>query len=393
MLWLNFLHLYQPANNLGYTVKEATDESYLRILSILEKNPGLKFTFNITGCLFLRWAELGYGEIPKRIAALHKKNQLEITGTAAYHPILPLIPEKEAARQIKENELILKKYLTFPWKKRGFFLPEMAYSPAVAKLIKKLGYSWLILDEIAFNGRLGEADISRIYRDEYSGLNIALRSRELSNSYVPETIAKLIDKKTESSRAELPVVITATDGELYGLRHKDKKNILENLSRRGGFYTRLLSDYIARAGKFTPLKPKPHSWQTSETEYQKNEPFNLWRKKTNTLQRKLWQLADLSYGAVEERPRDKNYCYARWHLVRGLASCTFWWASAKDFRLFGPISWGPDEIERGATDLMRALRSLDDESARNTKLEGEKLLNAISRIIWQKHWAYYWKKT
>ena len=80
--------------------------------------------------------------------------------------------------------------------------------------------------------------------------------------------------------------------------------------------------------------------------------------------------------------------------MRGLQSCTFWWSSARDFsRQFGPLSWGPDEIERGTNDLIRAVRSLSSESTRDAKLQAEKLYSAIIKMVWQKHWAYYWKKT
>jgi len=107
---------------------------------------------------------------------------------------------------------------------------------------------------------------------------------------------------------------------------------------------------------------------------------------------KLWQLANLVYKTVEDYKKDDNYGWARWHFVRGLASCTFWWASAKDFRLFGPISWSPDEIERGSNELIRAIRALDDVTTRRTKIKAERLYIKIKQMVWDRHWKYYWKK-
>ena len=107
---------------------------------------------------------------------------------------------------------------------------------------------------------------------------------------------------------------------------------------------------------------------------------------------KLWELANTSYDLIEKHKNDQNYVWAYWHLVRGLASCTFWWASAKDFRLFGPISWSPDEIERGSNELIRAIRALDSEDTRKDKIEAEKLYISIKHKVWNKHWSYYWKK-
>ena len=66
MLWINFLHIYQPVNTDAYIIREATDRSYLRLIRALEEHSDLHFTFNISGCLFLRWKELGYHDIPGR---------------------------------------------------------------------------------------------------------------------------------------------------------------------------------------------------------------------------------------------------------------------------------------------------------------------------------------
>ena len=103
------MHLYQPANASVHTIKEATKLSYWRLVRALEENPKIKFTLNITGCLLLRWDELGFSDLIKRINNLIKKGQIELTGSAAYHPILPLIPSEEIKRQIEENEFILKR--------------------------------------------------------------------------------------------------------------------------------------------------------------------------------------------------------------------------------------------------------------------------------------------
>ena len=399
MQWTNFLHIYQPANSDGHVIKEATEMSYMRLVRALEEHPQIKFTMNITGCLFLRWEEMGYQDLIKRIARLIKKGQIDLTGTAAYHPIIPLIPEKEAISQIKENEVILKKHLGATFKPRGFFFPEMAYSPESAKIVKSLGYEWMILDEIANNGKIGKTDFDRIYRDENSGLLIVLRSRKYSNSYVPVTVLKLLDKNIEQEKKGLKPteenIVTATDGELYGLRYIDHTGEFEKLLKRKDIKTATVSEFIdARKENITDIKPSAHSWESSEAELEKNDPFNLWQEKNNTVQKKLWQLANLAIETIEENKTDNNYHWARWHLVRGLASCTFWWASARDFqKMFGPISWNPDQIERGTNELVRAIRALEDVETREAKVKAEKLFIAIKKMIWERHWVYYWKKT
>ncbi len=389
MLWINFLHIYQPANADAHIIKEATEKSYLRIIRALEEHPTVKFTMNINGCLILRWDELGYQDLIRRLARLVKLGKIELTGTAAYHPIIPLVPEKETKAQIREHEEILRRYIGVDYKPRGFFFPEMAYSPQTARIIKKLGYEWIILDEIAIAGKEKGNDCTRVYTDSASKMAVVARCRDLSNSYVPEAVTKMLaDPKSPET------VITATDGELYGLRHNDPKAVFEKLLTEKNLQTKTISEFADARTERIAINPPAHSWVTSERELKKGEPFNLWQEKTNTVQKKLWQLAQLAYNTIEDNRSDVNYHWARWHFVRGLASCTFWWASARDFqKMFGPISWNPDQIERGSNELIRSIRALDNELTRETKVKAEKLYLAVKKMVWERHWVYYWKKT
>lgn len=386
MLWINFLHLYQPVNTDGHVIKEATEMSYLRLVRALEEHPQIKFTFNITGCLFLRWEELGYHDLIKRLNKLVTAGRLELTGSAAYHPLLPLMPREEIIKQIKENEEILQKHFDKNFKPKGFFLPEMAYSPEVAKIIKELGYQWLMLDEISFNGRFDQVDFNKTYQDTNSDLIIVFRSRKNSKCYVPELIQKKLAEKKDT------LIITATDGELYGLRHIDHTAIFEKILKEKGPETKTISEFITDRKEPTPFSAISSTWESLENELKNNLPYALWFDKKNKIQTKLWQFANSVYQIAENNKEDKNYNWARWHLVRGFASCTFWWASAKDFRLFGPISWSPDEIERGLNEFIRAVRALDNTTTKKIKIKSEKFYIDLKKMVWTKHWNYYWKK-
>lgn len=388
MLWINFLHLYQPANSEAKNIKEATEASYSRLLRALEEHPEIKFTLNISACLISYWDYLGYSDLIKRFKKLLDKNQIELTGSAAYHPLLPLIPEKEAIKQIKEQEEILKKYFGKSVKLAGFFLPEMACSPAVARLIKKMGYLWLILDEISAAGKLNKIDTEKIYKDKISGLKIIFRSRSLSNGFAPDILLDLINKKMENNKA----FVSATDAELYGLRHIDHTAEFEKLLKQRGIKTLTISEFIRNTNAAEEIILRPSNWESTEKEIKNDEPYALWSGKKNKIQKKLWQLALLACAAVEKNNKDKNIYWARWHLSRGLSSCAFWWASGRDFRrVFGPLAWGPDEIERGANELIRSIRSLENTKTRAEKIKGEKLLLKIRMLIWPEHWTKHWK--
>lgn len=385
------MHLYQPANTDAYTIKEATQTSYLRLIRALEENPKIKFTWNISGCLLMRWEDTGFTDAAGRIKRLVRRGRLELTGTAMYHAFLPLVPIPEAERQILENERILRKYFGTDFKPRGFYLPEMAYNPEVARLVAKLGYEWLILDEIAVNGSVENTEFDKVYKDDNSGLKVVVRSRLLSNTYVPETIRDIIRGRYDY---EQDVAITATDAELYGLRHIDHTAIFEKLLKYKDLRTATVSEFIDSKKRFEHLRIPTHSWAASVEEFKKGEVFSFWKEEGNKVHAKLWELAYLAYDLVEAKYlKDKHHQFSRWHLVRGLASCTFWWASARDFKLFGPLCWSPDEVERGVNELIRSIRAIDAEESRGEKIEAEKLYIEIKKMIWLNHWNYYWKKT
>ncbi len=391
MLWINFLHFYQPVHTDAHFIKEATEKSYKRIISALEANPDIKFTLNINACLFLRWEELGYSDLIKRIAVLLEKKQIELTGNAAYHPLLPLIPREEVEKQIEESEKIFKKHFGSNYKPRGFFMSEMAYGKEAAKIVKSFGYEWTILDEISYNGKLKQVDFRKCYIDKASKLKLVFRSRKLSSGYVPKAVSKLLDK----ANGEI-IAITATDAELYGLRYNDIHDELGKLFKNEHLETKLISDYldsvlIDKQGKEIDLVSS--NWESTERELKDRRAYPLWKDNKKEIHKKLWQLANHAYTTVNKHQDDSNYYWARWHLVRGLSSCTFWWASGKDFRyIFGPYAWNPDEIERGTNELIRSIRALNNELTITDKIKAERLFVEIKKIVWEKHWTYYWKK-
>lgn len=384
MKWINFFHIYQLANADSYVIEEATEESYKGIVKAMEDNPKAKITINITGCLILRWRQLGYGGLIDRIRTLVNRGQVELVGSASYHPLLPLIPKKEAKAQIEEDIRILKDNFGKNIELKGFFFPEMAYGKEVARMVKNLGFEWIILDEISLNGNLGQTKPRKDYMDRSSGLKVVFRSRKYSSCYFPDFIR---DNPNEKGP-----FITATDGELYGLRHKDPEGFFEKTLKRRDIEMKTISEFISERGKKENIAPIASSWESSEEELKNGDSYHLWRQKGNDIQDKIWKLAELAYETGEKFKDDKNFNWARWHLVRGLASCTFWWASEKDFtHVFGPYAWNPDQVERGMNELVRSVRSFDDIGTRKAKMDAEKLYLEIKHMVWEKHWTYYWK--
>ncbi len=385
MLWINFLHFYQPANS---EIQNATQKSYERIIRAIEENLSVKFTVNITGCLLTRLDEdLKRIDLVRRIKRLVLKGKLELVGSAAYHALLPLVDLRIVREQIEENEQILKKYFGENFKLKGFFFPEMAYCPRVASLIKELGYEWIILDEISCFGELDRINFDQNYIDKESGLKVVFRNRKISQQYAPEALLK--DHKIDCP------VISATDAELYGLHHVDHSANFEKLLAKLGqlkIDTITISQFIEQRDKLEHRKIKllKSSWESQVGEIQNNKSYLLWYDKKNKIQKLLWEFAEYAQEIYFANQSDYNIWWSRWHLMRGLASCTFWWASKRDMgHVFGPIAWNPDQIELGANELVRAIRDLESSTDLNTKLKAENMYLEIIKTLWKEHWAQY----
>ena len=353
----------------------------LGLLALL-KNPHIKFTINISGSLLEKLEELGQTKLINDIKILIDQQQIELVGTATHHPLLPLLPEAEIINQIKLQENLIKKYFG-DIKLQGFFMPEMAYSKESANIIKNLGYDWIILDEISTQTEL---DNSQFYQDENNGLKVIFRHRQHSQTYVPKLINNLLEQNQDQT------IITATDAELYGLRHNDLSRNLEKVLQSKNLNTATISEFLNQGKDFKKINIIPSNWETTKEELNNNLPYALWHNPANKIQSKIIELAKLATEAIYAHQDDPQYEWAQKHLRQGLSSCTLWWASGETLPLWEFVAWNPDQIELGLNELIRSIRTLDNKSTRGIKIKAEKLYNEIKQLVWERHWTEFWKQ-
>ncbi len=345
------LHIYQPPGQDPRIIRKVHRESYDKIVRILEHNNSAKITLNIPGSLTKQLIALGQRSFIRRIAALAKAGQIEFTGSAMYHPILPLLPKREVVRQVHENERMNRKAFGKTFVPKGFFLPELAYSHGAAKIIQLLGYQWLILDEIAFAGKLPDHGIqfNAPYRIAGTKLKVFFRNRKMSDLFFAKEIKTKNDffRAIEPSQTSQNIVTIACDGELFGHHHPRLDRVLAELFSDERLQPILYSS-LQRTHR-APIRPKESSWSAKPSELRHGTPFALWKDPANPIHTVLWKI---TFSCLQAFQRAKRVtAAARAELDRALHSDQYWWASAMPW-------FHVDMIEQGMDMFLRSLRLL-----------------------------------
>ena len=232
--WVNFFHIYQPPWQQRGVIEQIAIESYEYLITLFEKYPEFKASINITGSLLEQLNDIR-PDLLARLQKIARKGQIELTGSSKYHALLPLLPDLEIKRQIELNQEVLGQYFDLD-KIKGFYLPEMSFSLSAAKIIKKLGFEWLILDEIHYKEKI---DNQILYKIKKLGLKVVFRNRKFSKSYPAEIIFNKFKKKFESE-----TIITGTDGEIYGHFHEDWQGHLEKILQKKYLQVMSISKYL-----------------------------------------------------------------------------------------------------------------------------------------------------
>src|SRR3989338_2985162 len=164
MYWANFLHIYQPFGQQADILESVVAQSYRPLVNGVLKSPNTKLTLNVTGALLELFDKYGYLDLIDGLRQAGDEGKIEFTGSAKYHALLPFLDEDEIVNQIKINDQTNRFYLVDVYKPSGFFPPEMAYSPILAPILDSLGFKWIIIDEIAYNGEADHVDYTKLYQ-------------------------------------------------------------------------------------------------------------------------------------------------------------------------------------------------------------------------------------
>ena len=351
-IWAVLLHIYQPPDWDIRVIRKVARESYRPILAILKNNPQVHLTLNICGSLTEQLARHSeFKDILRDIKNLAKKGQIEFTGSAKYHTLLPKIPATEIVRQIKLNNQANKKVFGSAWKLKGFFLPEMAFAPRLLPLLKQQGFKWVVLDEVCHSGTIGQISFDQKYKTR-SGLGVIFRDRVICDIFLgyPAKNAKTFLAAIKRTNRSYPYSIIAMDGETIGHHRREMAQYFKYCVTRPEITTITYSELLKHYQKEKFVSPIAGSWASFEEFIAKKIPFELWDDPNNPIHQKQWELYNLvlsSFKKIENKPRNAQ---TRTLLDKYLNSDPFWWASVRPW-------WSVEIVHGGADRLVSVLKS------------------------------------
>jgi len=347
MRWANFFHIYQPPRWPTKVIRRVSREAYRPLVRFLKKNRDVKITLNISGSLTTQLSRLAdQRDILTGLRTLMSRGQVEPVDSAMYHAILPLIPAAEVVRQIRMNHAANRRVFGSAYRPSGFFPPEMAYSPAVGRILKTLGYRWVILDGIHHPGLVDYTVQSRIAGNDLVGV---FRNRFMSDYLAFEAHRR--DRPKFFSTAERwsgqsSVLITAMDGENLGHHRHEARPLWQSLVRIPRITTLTISELIAFQAPVATVRARTGSWSTSQADLKRRTPLALWHNPRNQLHRLQWRLFSVLLRHIERRERRRPLSPAiRRQLDEAMASDWYWWASCEPYWDFDIIANAANRLQ------------------------------------------------
>lgn len=386
MLWANFLHIYQPPTQKPFYVKKIANESYRVLIAGLTDNPEAKATININAGLTELFMRYGCEDVVKGFRMLAERGQVEFTASAKFHPFLPLIPETEIERQIILNTETNKKYFGEAYAPKGFFPPEMGYNRKVADVARKMGFQWIIVDELAYSGKMNELAWDTLYTLEgTTDFFVFFRERDTSfrilsaevgiSVFSSGQLVKILGERIHNNE----YLLTAMDGETFGHHRPGLDTLLFEMYRVPQLPSVTISELPQRLTKRLPVEPRPSSWALMKKDLEQNTPYSRWNDEHNSIHQMQWELTHMAIASVQRLPKnDPAFPEIRAALDRSLHSDQYWWASASPW-------WSIEMIEAGAKELRDVIR-MNPKADEKEKARAELLYQQIlyTAFDWQR---------
>lgn len=341
------LNAYQPPTQLSEVISRIMRESYEPVIAALEQNPHALISLNLTRCLGERLPK----ELLLRIRRLYSHQRIEFQNTAASHYLLPLVPPSVVLRQLALNLEFYREYFVGINEVSGIYLPELAFAPWLANVLKDAGYVWTMLDDGPFDWkRKGLAKDLRVpltwvpihkdpSRKNDSGLICLLRSRYWSEriaqgkydngrNFADELLAsheRWVQRYFEGVRASGyrqgdSYLLLVCDFETFGHHPVGPNGPKDAIDRFLVPFLNRIAEASGRARLVTPSHIVERfercdstsdlvegSWTTEEQHLIEGNPFYLWNHPANEFHRAWNEFMGATFRALLRDSTDPEF--------------------------------------------------------------------------------------
>ena len=363
------LDLFQPSRQKYGLMKEIIAECYRPLVEVFNSHHNARFTLSLANSLAELLIDYSETEVISRLREAVQSGHVELVHTAAYHPILPLMPEQEVRRQIALDIEFKKEHFGVTTRS-GILSPEMCHDDRLIPVFEDLGFRWTVIDdrvmgmhgvEIPDRAILHVSDIAVLMRSSFWSNKILQKDGAGRYLTGKEFIGQL--EQEAAGRAEDGYRIIAMSGETFGhhIKYYEEtflRDMLFALERSHAVRLCCVSDLLqvgslphvqkpretGRGFEYFPLS----SWATQPEDCQRGDPYPLWKSRGNPIHEQLWDLTNLVLDSCQgidfDNPANKELRRA---LDSAFYSTQYYWASI--------WFWKPRLIYEGIDLQMRAL--------------------------------------
>ncbi len=268
LLWAHFINFYVPDNKDDAYVKRAWNRCYEPLLSLIASHENAHLTFNVDGHFLERLQEVGLNEGIEAMRGLVERGQVELTASAYGGPALGPMTQDDIDLAVKQANEVGESVFADAYTPKGFFPPEMSYDHNLGVAATRLGFQWMLLDEISHLGKPGSVLWDRAYKLEIDPkVKLLFRDRSLSQGMaygsfdVPSQLMQAADQASPARR----YVLTGVDADLYGMRRIQPREFLTAMMEEDVWDMLSMSELLMRLEVMDSVTPVPGSWSAWDT--------------------------------------------------------------------------------------------------------------------------------
>ncbi len=264
-------------------------------LKILEEAPRLRLEVALAGAVTLALLRWGEERSLQLLAERAAAGQVTFLTTACFGAFLPLVPGREAARQLDLCERVNRDALgEAVYRPEGLFPPQLGYSRTVAELARRRGYGQVLADGLAWQGGAPLPRERHFTLRDKPGLHVFFVDRALS-----EALAQGAPRMAEIRRRVAPRAAGGAVVRLPASALIDDSAALRFLGALAVSDTVLpasLEDLLALFSEREQVEPLASALGTDPVELASGVQFAKWSAPGNELHALLWRLAQIASG-------------------------------------------------------------------------------------------------